>query len=164
MNNKKPKAVDKKPAISFKNWYHINVGLWQHDVHVFIGSRQDMVKTMPDALTDYGCNFDRMKKVCDGFRKSYPNFLSETQSGGSCFGSDGEPDIFVWLPEFSYGVEDICIAAHEFLHAANGILRCINLLGDTNVEGLAYTQEFIYGCFLRQYIERNNPENHKEAR
>lgn len=164
MNNKKSKVVDKKPAISFKNWYHINVGLWQHDVHVFIGSRQDMVKTMPDALTDYGYNFDRMKKVCDGFREDHPRFLSEPDNGGDSLGSPSSNDVFVRINTFSYDVRDLLIAMHECLHAANGILLNVGLIDNGNKEGLAYTQEFIYGSFLRQYIKSNNPENHKEAK
>jgi hypothetical protein len=158
--NKTPSFLRGSDSRSLKNWFHIDVALWQHTVHVFIGTRREMVEQMPAALAAYGYSSDQTKKVCDDFGKNCPDFLSKPENGGDSLGSDSSNDVFVRLNSFSYEVSDLLMAMHECLHAANGILVNVGLVDNGNKEGLAYTQEFLYGSFLRQYIERNTPENY----
>lgn len=112
-----------------------------------------MAKTMPDALTKAGYNFDTMRRVCETFREQNPDWLNPNTKAGDVRSAD--TDVFIRLNEVSFEVSDIGLMWHECLHAANIILRNVNLLGDSNVEGLAYTQEFIGTQFLKEYIASN---------
>lgn len=139
------------------DWYHIDVALWHYIVHVYIGSRQMMISTMQceNCVTDDGRTYD-MESVCKSFCDKYSDyFSSEPKSGES---KDVGNHVFVRLDNFSFDINDILIAMHECLHAANIVLRGVNLIGDGNVEGLAYTQEYIYGEFMRQYMSRHTPQ------
>ena len=149
---------EEDPHSQSRNWYHLDVELWHAIVHIYIGDRRSMVMTMPQALDDYGYSKERIQKELNTFRENNPDYLSLPLVEGEVRKAD--KDIFVRLESFSYNVSDIALAAHEFLHAANIILRDVNLVGDTNVEGLAYTQEYLFSEFLKRYIDRNNPENH----
>ena len=141
-----------------RNWYHLDVELWHAIVHIYIGDRRSMVMTMPQALDDYGHSKERIKTELNTFRENHHDYLNLPPGEGEV--RKAEKDIFVRLDSFSYNVADIAVAAHEFLHAANIILRDVNLIGDSNVEGLAYTQEYLFSEFLKRFIDRNNPENH----
>lgn len=159
LNRQKDKAMKEEDTNSKShNWYHLTVDLWHAIVHIYIGDRRSMVMTMPQSLEDYGHYKDRIQTELNTFRENNPDYLSLPQGEGEVRKAD--KDIFVRLDSFSYDVSAIAVAAHEFLHAANIILRDVNLIGDSNVEGLAYTQEYLFSEFLKRYIDRNNPENH----
>ena len=149
----KQKPVNKK----FRNWYHVDVGLWHTGVHIFIGSRRDMVASMPEALQDYGYSFDKYKRECEAFRERNPDFWNAPDNGGDA--RCGAEDVFIRLSSLSCELSDLGLAWHECLHAANIILCNVKLTGNTNCEGLAYTQEYIAVRFLRQYVQREHPEN-----
>ena len=151
----KPEPPPQKPH----NWFHVPVSLWHSAVHIYIGDRRSMMQTMPDALAAYGYNFDTYRRECDAFVENNPNFLNKEDNAGDT--RSGFTDVFIRLAGMTYEVTDLGVLLHECLHAANIILRNVNLLGDTNVEGLAYTQEYIYTRFLRQYVERITPSNVK---
>ena len=147
--------AQKQRKQSVGKWVHIPVSLWQSNVHFFIGDRRTMAGTMPDALMKFGYNFDVMRRVCDAFREQNPDWLDSNTKAGDVRSAD--TDVFIRLNEVSFEVSDIGLMWHECLHAANIILRNVNLLGDSNVEGLAYTQEFIGTQFLKEYIASNEP-------
>ena len=147
--------AQKQRKQSVGKWFHIPVSLWQSNVHFFIGDRLTMAKTMPDALTKAGYNFDTMRRVCETFREQNPDWLNPNTKAGDVRSAD--TDVFIRLNAVSFEVSDIGLMWHECLHAANIILRNVNLLGDSNVEGLAYTQEFIGTQFLKEYIASNEP-------
>ena len=145
--------AQKQRKQSVGRWFHVPVSLWQSNVHFFIGDRRKMAETMPDALSKFGYNFDTMRRVCDAFREQNPDWLNPNTKAGDVRSAD--TDVFIRLEGVSFEVSDIGLMWHECLHAANIILRNVNLLGDSNVEGLAYTQEFIGTQFLKDYISSN---------
>ena len=153
---------EEDPHSQSRNWYHLTVDLWHAIVHIYIGDRRSMVMTMPQSLDDYGHSKERIQTELNSFRENNPDYLSLPQGEGEVRKAD--KDIFVRLDSFSYDVSAIAVAAHEFLHVANIILRDVNLIGDSNMEGLAYTQEYLFSEFLKRFIDRNNPENHIKAK
>lgn len=128
-----------------RGWIELPVDFWGQQVFLFIGYRDEMKE-------DYGryfCGRDAETNVIEDWLRRHP--ANDNHTDGDTFGDSGM--IFIRKDRFHLGnLDDLAILSHECLHAANGILRDVGVMGDDNVEVLAYTQEFIFKGLMKEIM------------
>ena len=134
-----------RPRNVGKGWVELPVDLWGSCVNLFIGTRDEM----SDDVELYFCGRDAEIAVADNWLRRHPS--GDKHTDGDTFGDSGL--VFIRVNTFFLGdLDDLAILSHECLHAANSILRHIGVMGDDNVEVLAYTQEFIFKGLLKKIM------------
>lgn len=121
------------------------VDLWCQQVFLFIGYRDEMA----DDYERYFVGRAAEMGVIENWLRRHPS--ADAHTDGDTFGEAGI--VFIRVRPFTLGdLDDIAILSHECLHAANGILRDVGVMGDDNVEVLAYTQEYIFKGLMRKLM------------
>ena len=147
----KAKSASKgRHAVSTKvasKWFYCDVALWRCGVFLFVGSPEEMHSSLvsKDGLPAEmgGDEIDYAKSFLEKHHK---------HTAGDAFGNGDFT--FIRLAEMNICcLQHIAVLSHECLHAANAILRTVGLMGDDNVEGMAYTQEFIFEAFMKKCME-----------
>ena len=132
------------PYVS-KGWIELPVDLWGQHVFLFIGYRDEMAED----YERYFLGRALERSVVEDWLRRHP--ANDNHTDGDTFGDSGI--IFIRKDGFHLGdLDDIAILAHECLHAANGILRDVGVMGDDNVEVLAYTQEYIFKGLMKKLM------------
>lgn len=137
-----------KPLPVAKGWIELSVDLWCHRAHLFIGSHTEMY----DNYKEYFARHSLEQTIVENWFRRHPS--ADSLNSGDSFGESGH--IFIRINPFVLGdLDSIAILAHECLHAANGILRYVGVMGDDNVEVLAYTQEFIFKGLMQKIMQND---------
>ena len=132
------------PYVS-KGWIELPVDLWGQHVFLFIGYRDEMAED----YERYFLGRALERSVVEDWLRRHP--ANDNHTDGDTFGDSGI--IFIRKDGFHLGdLDDIAILSHECLHAANGILRDVGVMGDDNVEVLAYTQEYIFKGLMKKLV------------
>lgn len=137
-----------KPILVEKGWLELSVDLWCQQIHLFIGSHTEMY----DNYKEYFDGHPLEQTIVEDWFRRHPS--ADTNTSGDSFGESGH--IFIRINPFVLGdLDGIAILAHECLHAANGILRYVGVMGDDNMEVMAYTQEFIFKGLMQKIMQKN---------
>ena len=107
---------------------------------------------MYDNYKEYFARHSLEQTIVENWFRRHPS--ADSLNSGDSFGESGH--IFIRINPFVLGdLDSIAILAHECLHAANGILRYVGVMGDDNVEVLAYTQEFIFKGLMQKIMQND---------
>lgn len=135
-----------EPTKLENQWFFLDVEIFHSRVFVFVGTRKDMAKTAEATIRDKFHQHDA-KKLANFVRHKFEGRWGQHCTNGDSFGFLG--NVFIRLDSMTTGnIFDILIFNHECLHAANQILRYIELREDDNIEGLCYTHEYIFGKLM----------------
>lgn len=137
-----------KPIPVTKGWVELPVDLWCHQAHLFIGSHDEMHDNYKEHFAEHSLE----QTIVENWFRRHPSV--DSLNSGDSFGESGH--VFIRInPHILGDLDSIAILAHECLHAANGILRYVGVMGDDNVEVMAYTQEFLFKGLMQKIMHNN---------
>lgn len=105
-----------------RGWIELPVDFWGQQVFLFIGYRDEMAED----YERYFLGRALERNVVENWLSRHPS--NDSHTDGDTFGDSGM--IFIRKDRFHLGnLDDIAILSHECLHAANGILRDVGVMG-----------------------------------
>lgn len=150
--------IMKFPMVEFKDtWFFLDVPIFHSRVFLYVGDDNGMMRTAESYIAELGHDDARMlgEYVKGELQKRTDE---DYDTDGLSFGFNG--NAFIRVSRLRTGnLDDLLLLNHECLHAANAILRHIELREDSNIEGLCYTHEYIVGGFLKQTMAIKTQDN-----
>lgn len=138
------------------NWFEFSNGVFPFPVFMFIGSREDMIRTASCGFTGCQnpikeCDASSLRSEMDRLFKEQPN-----TAPGECISLETEGGVKVFVvrvSKFKGSAESTAILAHECLHAALDVLGHSGVSENAPNETLCYLHEAIFRKFVKDAFE-----------
>ena len=152
-NKVKSYITKKQPMPKCKGWFRCEVAMLMTNVLCFVGNRKEMLDTLFEAPVMKGLPKEHIVEIGGEIAEVFDKRCNSVAGEVIPYG-----DIqFIRLSEFSGAVYDVCVLAHECLHAAEWMLRNMGIKEQENrtSELLAYTQEYIFKTLMMALYRAN---------